>query len=391
MHGESHGVVACVHQLFQLRRAADAADEVDALARAGVVDAEHGLQKAILEDADIEKVDRARIRGGFPREVIPFAAEIHARVARKRRGFYLGRRDGEDAAHFRQESLGRATVEILHGTVVGQDFQLVAGEEHAEEPVVVLASVVTRIALTAQFAHAEGAGRTVMSVGDIGGRHITREEGLQRHTSARRQFPDLVLHAIRRREVVLRSVRRHVALDDRVDARRAAIGQEDRSCVRAQRVHEAGAVVLFVLAGLLVLFDDVLLVIFRVADAHEPGLTVAADGLAIQIERRSRLTHEHAIRLELEEVLASLRIHLRRVRIDRERQVDLRPVHMQEVQRLVVGERVGFLAVEDIIWHSGDIGGVLGSGNETLERTETHGARMVERCGAVSTCVKAGL
>jgi hypothetical protein len=55
---------------------------------------------------------------------------------------------------------------------------------------------------------------------------------------------------------------------------------------------------------------------------------------------------------------------------------------MQEIERLIVSERIGFLTIDDIIRHSSDISSVLGSGNETLERAEAHGARMVERrCG----------
>ncbi|GEP45450.1 hypothetical protein BGE01nite_47410 [Brevifollis gellanilyticus] len=50
-----------------------------------------------------------------------------------------------------------------------------------------------------------------------------------------------------------------------------------------------------------------------------------------------------------------------------------------------MGESVGFLAVDDIIRHGRDGGSMLGGRDETLERAETHGARMVERCTAKST------
>lgn len=59
VHGEGDGELAAVHQLFQLGCATNAADEVDALAGAGVVDGEDGFQELILKDADVELVDGA--------------------------------------------------------------------------------------------------------------------------------------------------------------------------------------------------------------------------------------------------------------------------------------------------------------------------------------------
>jgi hypothetical protein len=107
-------------------------------------------------------------------------------------------------------------------------------------------------------------------------------------------------------------------------------------------------------------------------------LTVTADGLAVKIQAWSSFTNEHAFSYELVQILLRLGIDLSGVRIDRQRQVDLGTVHVQQVQGLVMGEGVGLHAIDDIIRHSGNSGGVLGNGDKTLKGTKTHGARMVD-------------
>ena len=86
--------------------------------------------------------------------------------------------------------------------------------------------------------------------------------------------------------------------DERVDLRTVAIGEEDRAGVGAQRADEPGAVVLFVLPRLLVLFDDVVFVILDVADRREPGLDVFAHALLVEVNRRLRLADKRAVCLE---------------------------------------------------------------------------------------------
>ena len=53
-HGEGDGGFAGIHELDEFARAADAADEVNALAGARVVNAEDGCEESLLETFDIE-------------------------------------------------------------------------------------------------------------------------------------------------------------------------------------------------------------------------------------------------------------------------------------------------------------------------------------------------
>src|SRR4051812_19797333 len=53
-HGKGAGVIAVIDYLFQLRRPANAADEVDALAGARVINAEKGSERIFLKQSDIK-------------------------------------------------------------------------------------------------------------------------------------------------------------------------------------------------------------------------------------------------------------------------------------------------------------------------------------------------
>ena len=65
-------------RLHQFLRSADPADEFDALAGAGIVDAEDGREQPVLQHAHVEP--RHRIGRGIGRaaQPLPPAAEIHA-------------------------------------------------------------------------------------------------------------------------------------------------------------------------------------------------------------------------------------------------------------------------------------------------------------------------
>ena len=121
------------------------------------------------------------------------------------------------------------------------------------------------------------------------------------------------------------------------------------------------------------LADDVVLVVLDVAHTDEPGLGMAAHDLAVEVEARRGLAHEHAVLLEAEEVFLRLGIHAVVVVIHLVRQVYLRAVHVEEVDGVACAEGLGFGAVDDIVGDGGDLGGLVRCRNEALERTEAHG------------------
>src|ERR1035441_774999 len=79
---ESTGILAAVDQLLQLSRAADAADEVDALAGARVGDAEERFEHVPLQERDIERFHcigrRREARAKMQR--VPLATKVEAEL-----------------------------------------------------------------------------------------------------------------------------------------------------------------------------------------------------------------------------------------------------------------------------------------------------------------------
>ena len=106
---------------------------------------------------------------------------------------------------------------------------------------------------------AKGAGRTMVSVGNIQRWH--RRKRLHQGTFVSRVHPpDGVQHAVGRCEIVERPGGCHM-LDEAVDRRRRAVDQEHRAGLGMQRQQVPRAIVFLVLSRALVLLDDVALVL----------------------------------------------------------------------------------------------------------------------------------
>ena len=371
-HGEGDSEVPAVDEFFEFGGAADAADEVDAFAGAGVVDAEERGEEAILEDGDVELIDGGGVGGGFPGEAIPLAFEVHAAFAGFGGGFFGGGFEGEDGADFGEELFAVLAVEVFDGAVVGEDLQFAGGEEDAEEPVVVFLAGVVGIGFAAFFADVEGGGGAVVAVGDVGGGDLLSEDGGDGEGGGVGEAPDLVADAIGGSDVVDGGLGGEVVVDEGLDAGAAVVGEEDGAGVGAESIDESGAVLLFVSAGFFVLFDDVVFVVLDVADGDEAGLAMVADGLAIEVHAGGGLAEEDAVGLELVEGGAGLGVDSGGVGVDVGVEIDFGAVDVEEAEGVAGGEFGGFVAVDDVIGDGGDGGGVLGGGGEALEGADAH-------------------
>ena len=115
------------------------------------------------------------------------------------------------------------------------------------------------------------------------------------------------------------------------------ISQEDRAGVCAQSIHKVRAVVFLDLAGLLVLADDVVFVVFNMADSDKPRLRVFTHDLAVKIHGRFWLTDKNAIGLKLREVLGCLGIDLRVISAHAIGKINLRAVHVKKAVGIPCG------------------------------------------------------
>src|SRR5205814_9194485 len=74
--------VAGVNELLKFGCAANAADKIDSLARAGIGDAEDGIEHVLLQQGHIKLFDRVRGGGESRPEIqsVPFPVEIEAKL-----------------------------------------------------------------------------------------------------------------------------------------------------------------------------------------------------------------------------------------------------------------------------------------------------------------------
>ena len=362
---------AGVHEPFQLRRAADAADEVYALVRARVCDAEHGVEQVVLQEAHVERRrrvvgERAR-RLAAQRQPVPPAAHVHVPVPGLARPLALrALGDVEAPADGFEKLFGRQPVQIFHDAVVGENLHLLVGEDDGEEAVVRLRARVVRVPRLQLRARARGGGRAVVAVGDVEQRHFGEAA---RELFGRGRAPDGVAHAVVGLEVVER-LADGLGLDERVEAAVGAVGQEDGAGLRAQGQDVARAVVLLVGARALVLADDVGVVLVHGAGGGDAHLRVPAHADAVDVEVWFVLFDERALRLEPLEILARLRVDLVRVDVRALGQVYLGARDVEEAQRVVGGQGARLLRVDHVVGDGGDLPDLVSGRAQGAERVD---------------------
>ena len=95
--------------------------------------------------------------------------------------------------------------------------------------------------------------------------------------------------------------------------------------------------------------------------------------LAVGIHAGAGLADKDAVLLEFEKGLTGFCVDSRRVGINVIIQVDLGPIHMEKVERVVFGQLMGLLTIDDIVRDGSDGGGETRGGNETGKRADAHG------------------
>ncbi len=82
VHGKSDGRALCIDLRAQMIRATDAADEINPLARARIVDAENRGEDIVLQETDIEARDGIGGGRNFEFETEPVSTQIYRHVPR---------------------------------------------------------------------------------------------------------------------------------------------------------------------------------------------------------------------------------------------------------------------------------------------------------------------
>ncbi len=348
----------------------DAADEVDAVAFARIVNAEQRSQYAILQYAHVERSDRIFRQRRFRRQQKPFTVDVHADRAGRVGHFLVGRCDGEGFFQAQEKFFLRLAVEVEDDAVVRQNFELSGREEHGQEPVVGLIAGVVRVGFAAHLRDAHGAGCAVVTVSDIKSGYVF-EGGL--HSGGIGNLPDGVDdsagggHAIKRR--FLRGL-----LHQRCDGGLVAVGQENRAGLAVGPVDVFRPVVLFGAAGLFVNFDFAGFVVGHVAERDDAVLSATVHFLAVKIERRLGFAYQRAAGFELFKIFNRLGIHRVGIRIGAFRQINFRTGYAQERKRIAGGHFRRLFPVHHIVGKSRNFIRQTFGGPPCLERFDFHNA-----------------
>jgi hypothetical protein len=129
----------------------------------------------------------------------------------------------------------------------------------------------------------------------------------------------------------------------------------------------------------LMLFDDVVFVVFHRQQTHDPGLGTSFPHQAIDIIHRSRLLHIHAFLYLLFQQLSCRFIHGVCVGVGSFGQINLRAVDPQKAVRQIPDHGPGFFFVHHIIRQRGYLFGFVGYRSIRPERFENgHLASLVK-------------
>jgi hypothetical protein len=342
-HREGAGVFTGVHEFLEFASAANAADEVDALARARVIDAEQRREDVFLQQRDVEFFDGVGGRGELRTEIkrVPLAFEEETEfvfASWLRRAVWL---DDENGVEFLEQLSGSKSVEILQHAVVGENLHLVVRENDAQK----IAAVTSAFAA---LIDATGGGAAVVSISDVkkwdGGEFVFDEldgGGIVDN-------PGGVAHAVLGSEIDVRLFSGFL-FGQVIDYGIGAVSQKHRAGLRIERFDVSDAVVFLVGPGELMLLDDVLEIILTARGGDEADLAVFAHDLAIKIEGGLGILFERAVLDQLLEIFLTLRVNFRSVDISGGGEVDFRFGDVEKAEGIANRHLAGFRGRHDVI------------------------------------------
>ena len=159
------------------------------------------------------------------------------------------------------------------------------------------------------------------------------------------------------------------AVEDALEFRVGAIGQQHRSRLRVQRIDLANAIVFLVGAGKLMLAHAVGVVVRDGRRADKTGLHVVTHLQAIDVVARGCVADQNALLDQAREVFRALGVDRRRVGIGVLREIDLRLGDVQEAVGLAFGARPRLFGVQHIVGRGRHVGRTFGDGTQTAEGT----------------------
>ena len=265
-------------------------------------------------------------------------------------------------------------VEVLHNAVVVDDVQLVVGEDHGHEVVVLFLAGVGRILFLLLLAD-EGCGcAAVVTVGDVHGRNLLGEE-LNEFSDGGFVVddPEAVAEAVFLGDEVVDGLLGGDLAHDGVDFSDGRVGEEHRLNVGVGEADVLHAVLFLVLAGQLVLLDDLVDVVLAVGAGHDAILPVGVGiggvhALGIDVKLFLLVLLNPTEILEAVEVLNDFQIGLEVAVLVAFGQVDFGLGHVEQAVRIALAFLAGFFGVQHVVGTRGEFLDDVHTGTPSFER-----------------------
>ncbi len=215
------------------------------------------------------------------------------------------------------------TVQVFHHAVVVDDGQLAVGEANCHEIVILLRTRMVWIVLHLLGAHQGSSCRAVMAVGDVHGRHGSKNLRNALDILFVLYEPEVVTHAVDRHKIIFRQLCRRFGYN-LVEFPVIGIRKEDRLYVGVVHPHVFHAVLLLVAPSEFMFFNFAGHVVLHRGTHHQSVLCLAIHGLGVYVIHLLLILEQPSLLLEQVEVFGRLCIHILVVFIFSHREVDLR-------------------------------------------------------------------
>ena len=209
-----------------------------------------------------------------------------------------------------------------------------------------------RIGLTPGLRHAGSGGGPVVAI-----RNISNGNGGKRINELLRILhpPNCVTHVLVIGKVIER-FRLHFLVNQLIYRYLPLVGQKNRAGLRIQRIHVASPIVFFGRHGSLMLQDNILFVLLRMAGRHQARLRSPAHDKPVQEQTGICIGAKKSGFYKRPKIIACLPVHQVIVQVHARREIDFRPYNPQKTRVVAVGETPRLLRVYYVVRRTGHSG-----------------------------------
>ena len=208
-----------------------------------------------------------------------------------------------------QELFRCQTVQVFDNTVIIDNCQLVSGEANSHEVVVFFVTGMIRILFRFFSSHQSSGSTTMMSVGNVEGRHLSKflSDGINIFLFINN--PESMSETIAGSDKVVHWLSGSIMSDNSIQSSIVRICKEYRFDIGIVHANMLHAVFFLIAAGQFMLFDDTVHIVGNISANYQTILRLSIHGLRIDVIVFFIVLHQPAFILEHLEIFSSFLIN----------------------------------------------------------------------------------